>query len=181
MGEKKRSELAREFEQLGERLIESSGATSAQVELNKKREMELGKLRKDMEEAKIQQESILINLKRKHNDAMAEMTEQIEQLAKMKAKIDKDKNGIVGEVQDVRAATEEVNRAKASAEKSNKTLIGQLNELNKKVEEANLTLTDYGSNKSKIAAENGDLLRQLQEMENSANMHAKVKAQLVSQ
>jgi len=179
--EKKRSELAREFEQLGERLIESSGATSAQVELNKKREMELGKLRKDMEEAKIQQESILINLKRKHNDAMAEMTEQIEQLAKMKAKIDKDKNGIVGEVQDVRAATEEVNRAKASAEKSNKTLIGQLNELNKKVEEANLTLTDYGSNKSKIAAENADLLRQLQEMENSANMLAKVKAQLVSQ
>merc|ERR1712141_728440 len=92
--EKKRSELAREFEQLGERLVESSGATSAQVELNKKREMELAKLRKDMEEAKIQQESILINLKRKHNDALAEMTEQLDQLAKMKAKVDKDKNGI---------------------------------------------------------------------------------------
>merc|ERR1711874_31207 len=97
--EKKRSELAREFEQLGERLIESSGATAAQVELNKKREMELAKLRKDIEEAKIQQESVLANLKRKHNDALAEMTEQIDQLAKMKAKIDKDKNGIVGEVQ----------------------------------------------------------------------------------
>merc|ERR1712141_615770 len=92
--EKKRSELAREFEQLGERLIESSGATAAQVELNKKREMELAKLRKDIEEAKIQQESVLANLKRKHNDALAEMTEQLDQLAKMKAKVDKDKNGI---------------------------------------------------------------------------------------
>merc|ERR1711936_932761 len=179
--EKKRSELAREFEQLGERLIESSGATSAQVELNKKREMELGKLRKDMEEAKIQQESILINLKRKHNDALAEMTEQIDQLSKMKAKVDKDKNGIHAEIQDVRAATEEVTRAKASAEKSNKALITQLNELNKKVEEANLTLSDYESGKRKIAAENGDLLRQLQEIGNAADLLAKLKVQLVGQ
>merc|ERR1711981_1320433 len=179
--EKKRSELAREYEQLGERLVESSGATSCQIELNKKREMELGKLRKDIEEQKIQQETTMINLKRKHNDAVAEMTEQIDQLAKMKAKVDKDKNGIHAEIQDVRAAVEEVTRAKASAEKSNKTLINQLNELNKKVEEANLTLTDYEASKRKIAAENGDLLRQLQEMENSANMMAKVKSQLVSQ
>merc|ERR1712061_901545 len=48
-------------------------------------------------------------------------------------------------------------------------------------EEANLTLGDYEAGKRKIAAENADLLRQLQEMENSANMLAKVKAQLVSQ
>merc|ERR1719361_3085526 len=129
--ERKRSDLAREYEQLGERLVESSGATSAQIELNKKREMELGKLRKDIEEAKIQQESTMINLKRKHNDAVAEMTEQIDQLAKMKAKVDKDKNGIHAEIQDVRAATEEVTRAKASAEKSNKAVSTQLNELNK--------------------------------------------------
>merc|ERR1711899_59464 len=179
--EKKRSELAREYEQLGERLIESSGATSAQIELNKKREMELAKLRKDIEEAHIQQEATLMNLKRKHNDAVAEMTEQIDQLAKMKAKVEKDKNGINSEIIDIRAATDEIVRAKASAEKSNKALIAQLNDLNKKVEEANLTLGDYEAGKRKIAAENADLLRQLQEMENSANMLAKVKSQLVSQ
>merc|ERR1712228_339506 len=48
--ERKRSDLARELEQLGERLNEAGGATSAQVELNKKREAEVGKLRKDLEE-----------------------------------------------------------------------------------------------------------------------------------
>merc|ERR1739844_342410 len=63
----------------------------------------------------------------------------------------------------------------------NKTLIHQLNELNKKVEEANLTIGDYEVGKRKIAAENADLLRQLQEMENSGNMMAKIKSQLVSQ
>merc|ERR1712198_802483 len=145
--ERKRSDLARELEQLGERLIEAGGATSAQIEMNKKRESELAKLRKDLEEAKIQQESTMMNLKRKHGDAVAEMTEQIDQLSKMKAKVEKDKNGIMHEIQDVRAATDEVARAKASAEKSNKTLINQLNELNKKVEEANLTLGDFESGK----------------------------------
>ena len=123
----------------------------------------------------------MMNLKRKHTDATAEMTEQIEQLSKMKTKIEKDKNGIHHEIQDVRAATDELARAKASVEKSNKALLGQLNDCNKKVEEANLTLADYEVGKRKIAAENGDLLRQLQEMDNSANMLTKVKVQLMGQ
>merc|ERR1711881_97950 len=66
--ERQRSDLAREIDQLGERLDEASGATTAQVELNKKREAEVNKLRKDVEEANIQQESILSNLKRKQGD-----------------------------------------------------------------------------------------------------------------
>jgi len=57
--ERQRSDLAREIEQLGERLDEVSGTTSAQIELNKKREAEVAKLRKDLEEANIQQESII--------------------------------------------------------------------------------------------------------------------------
>merc|ERR1712037_402560 len=61
--ERQRSDLARELESLGERLDEAGGATGAQIELNKKREAEVGKLRKDLEEARIQQESTLMNLK----------------------------------------------------------------------------------------------------------------------
>merc|ERR1712121_48995 len=52
--ESQRSDLAREIDQLGVRLDEASGATTAQVELNKKREAEVQKLRKDVEEANIQ-------------------------------------------------------------------------------------------------------------------------------
>merc|ERR1719328_29124 len=178
--ERQRSDLARELDQLGERLNEAGGATAAQVELNKKRDSEIGKLRKDLEEANIQQESTMMNLKRKHQDAVAEMAEQIEQLSKMKAKIEKDKNSISHEIQDVRAATDEIVRSKASAEKSNKNLISQLNEQNKKVEEANLTLGDYENAKRKMAAENADLLRSAQELENNANMIIKYKMQLVA-
>merc|ERR1711936_642848 len=167
--ERQRSDLARELERMGERLGEAGGATHAQIELNKKREAEVSKLRKDLEEAHILQESTLMNLKKKHQDAVAEMSEQTDQLSKMKAKIEKDKSQINHEIQDVRAATDEVVRSKASAEKSNKNLISTLNEANKKVEEANLTLGDFENGKRKIAAENADLLRQLQELENQAN------------
>merc|ERR1712130_274630 len=92
--ERQRSDLAREIDSLGERLDEASGATTAQVELNKKRDAEVNKLRKDVEEANIQQESILGNLKRKQGDAIAEMSEQIDALGKMKSKIEKDKGQI---------------------------------------------------------------------------------------
>ena len=121
------------------------------------------------------------NLKRKHQDAIAEMSEQIEQLNKMKSKIEKDKNQISHEITDVRAATDEISRAKASAEKNNKNLQQTLNDNNKKVEEANLTLGDFENGKRKLAAENADLLRQLQELENNANMLQKLKIQLASQ
>merc|ERR550532_3369498 len=179
--ERQRSDLARELESLGERLNEAGGATHAQVELNKKRDNEIGKLRKDLEEAHIQHETTLIGLKKKHQDAVAEMSEQIDTLSKMKAKIEKDKSQLMHEIQDVRAATEEIIRSKASAEKSTKNLVGTLNEVNKKVEEANLTLGDMDGAKRKLAADNADLLRQLQEIENNAALMAKYKVQLSAQ
>jgi hypothetical protein len=43
-------------------------------------------LRRDLEEANIQHEGTLANLRKKHNDAVAEMGEQIDQLNKLKAK-----------------------------------------------------------------------------------------------
>jgi myosin heavy subunit len=84
--ERQRGDLARELESLGERLNEAGGATAAQIELNKKRDVELAKLRKDLEECNIQHEATLISLKKKHQDAVAEMSEQIDQLNKMKQK-----------------------------------------------------------------------------------------------
>merc|ERR1712173_439958 len=111
----------------------------------------------------------------------AEMQEQIEQLDKIKAKIEKDKTVIMHETADVRAATYEVNRSKAASEKSLRNLQGTLNELGKKIEEASLTLGDIEAGKRKLAAENADLLRQLQELENSANMLAKLKITLADQ
>merc|ERR1711878_203003 len=93
----------------------------------------------------------------------------------------KDKTLIMREIADARAAVDEVNRSKAASEKSHRNLLNTLNEQSKKIEEATLTLNDMEGSKRKIAAENADLLRQLQEMENSANMLSKLKLTLADQ
>merc|ERR1719410_1698937 len=179
--ERQRPDLTREIDSLGERLDEASGATTAQVELNKKRDAEVNKLRKDVEEANIQQESILGNLKRKQGDAIAEMSEQIDALGKMKSKIEKDKVLIMNEIADARAATDEVMRAQASSDKANKTMLEALNAINKKVDNANLTLGDFAASKNKIACENSDLLRIVGDLDNNLNILAKQKAALAAQ
>merc|ERR1712128_304657 len=179
--ERQRSDLAREMEGLGDRYTEATGATAAQVELNKKRESEIAKLRKDLEEANIQNESVMANLKRKQADSIGELQDQIDALQKVKAKIDKDKVVIMGEISDVRAATDEVMRAQASADKNNHYLLDQLNAINKKVDAAALTLGDYNASKNKIANENGDLLRVVGDLENNLNISAKSKSALSAQ
>merc|ERR1719315_598550 len=178
--ERQRSDLAREMESLGERLNEASGATAAQVELNKKRESEVSKLRKDLEECVIQHEATLVSLKKKQADSIAEMSEQMDQLNKMKGKVTKDCGQIMNEIGDVRAATDEVARSKASAEKSYRALINTLNEVSKRIEEMNLNLGDYEAGKRRITAENADLLRQLQELNANASLMVKTKSALVA-
>merc|ERR1712165_162481 len=95
--------------------------------------------------------------------------------------IDKDKQTIMAEIADARAATEEVVRSQASADKANKALVEQLNSINKKVDAANLTLGDFGMSKNKIANENGELLRVVGDLENNLNMLAKAKSALAAQ
>merc|ERR1712042_95773 len=179
--ERQRSDLSREIDQLGGRLDEASGATVAQVELNKKRESEIVKLRKDVEETNISNESVLSNMKRKQGDAVLEMTEQIDALQKMKAKIDKDKQVIMAEISDARAALDEVVRAQASQDKANKALLEQLNATNKKVDAANLSLGDFAMSKNKIANENAELFRIVGDLENNLNIIAKSKSALGAQ
>lgn len=71
---------------MNQRLEEAGGATQAQLELNKKREAELQKLRRDLEEAHVQSEAQMGALKKKHQEALGEMSEQLDQVQKAKQK-----------------------------------------------------------------------------------------------
>ncbi|XP_037817607.1 myosin heavy chain, muscle isoform X16 [Lucilia sericata] len=179
--EKQRADLARELEELGERLEEAGGATSAQIELNKKREAELSKLRRDLEEANIQHESTLANLRKKHNDAIAEMAEQVDQLNKLKAKAEKEKNEYYGQLNDLRAGVDHITNEKAAQEKIAKQLQHTLNEVQSKLDETNRTLNDFDAAKKKLSIENSDLLRQLEEAESQVSQLSKIKISLTTQ
>ncbi|XP_065091225.1 myosin heavy chain, muscle-like [Ochlerotatus camptorhynchus] len=179
--EKQRADLARELEELGERLEEAGGATSAQIELNKKREAELAKLRRDLEEANIQHEGTLANLRKKHNDAVAEMAEQVDQLNKLKTKAEHDRANMYNELNNTRSACDQLSRDKAAQEKIAKQLQHTLNEVQGKLDETNRTLNDFDAAKKKLSIENSDLLRQLEDAESQVSQLSKIKISLSQQ
>ncbi|XP_071547361.1 myosin heavy chain, muscle-like isoform X47 [Panulirus ornatus] len=179
--EKSKTHLGRELEELGERLDEAGGATAAQIELNKKRETELAKLRRDLEESNIQHEAALANLRKKHNDAVGEMSEQIDHLNKMKARLEKEKGNLKNQTDDLKCATDHMTTDKAAAEKMTKQLQHQCNEIQSKLDEANRTLNDFDAAKKKLAVENADLLRQVEEAESQIGQLSKLKLSLTNQ
>ncbi|XP_045582192.1 myosin heavy chain, muscle [Procambarus clarkii] len=179
--EKAKSNLARELDDLGERLEEAGGATAAQIELNKKREAELVKLRRDLEESNIQHESSLALLRKKHHDVVAEMSEQIDLLNKTKARNERDKAALKREADDAKASMDSLSRDKGSAEKTCKQLQLEVTEVQARLDEASRTLNDFDAGKKKLCVENADLLRQLEEAESQLGQLSKLKLSLANQ
>lgn len=112
--EKQRSDLSRELEEISERLEEAGGATAAQVELNKKREAEFQKLRRDLEESTLHHEAIAAALRKKHADSVAELGEQIDNLQRVKQKLEKEKSEYKMESDDLSSNMEIMVKAKVS-------------------------------------------------------------------
>lgn len=110
--EKLRSDLSRELEEISERLEEAGGATSVQIEMNKKREAEFQKMRRDLEEATLQHEATAAALRKKHADSVAELGEQIDNLQRVKQKLEKEKSEFKLELDDVTSNMEQIIKAK---------------------------------------------------------------------
>lgn len=110
--EKQRGDVARELEELSERLEEAGGATTAQIEMNKKREADLMKLRRDLEEASLHHESTTAALRKKHADSVAELSEQIDSLQRVKQKLEKERSEAKMEVDDLASNLEQLSKAK---------------------------------------------------------------------
>ncbi|OXB53106.1 hypothetical protein ASZ78_015141 [Callipepla squamata] len=163
--EKLRSELLQELEETSERLEEAGGATLVQLELNKKREAEFQKLRRDLEEATLQHEATAATLRKKHADSVAELSEQLDNLQRVKQKLEKEKSELKLELDDVSSSTEQLIKAKANLEKMCRTMEDQVNEHRSKLEEAQRTGTDLSTQRAKLQTENSELSKQLEEKE----------------
>ncbi|XP_067329945.1 myosin-7-like isoform X1 [Channa argus] len=161
--EKQRADLARELEEISERLEEAGGATSAQIEMNKKREAEFQKLRRDLEEATLQHEATAATLRKKQADSVADLGEQIDNLQRVKQKLEKEKSELRLELDDVVSNMEQTVKAKNNLEKMCRSLEDQMNEYRTKAEEGQRTINDFTMQKAKLQTENGEVIRQLEE------------------
>ncbi|NXI17896.1 MYH7 protein, partial [Irena cyanogastra] len=173
--EKQRAEVSRELEELSERLEEAGGSTATQLELNKKREAEFLKLRRDLEEATLQHEATAAALRKKHADSVAELGEQIDNLQRVKQKLEKEKSEMKMEIDDLSSNVEYITKSKANAEKMCRTYEDQLNEAKAKVEELQRQLTDVNAQRGRLQTENGELSRLLEEKESFINQLSRGK------
>merc|ERR1712242_431842 len=179
--EKNRALLSRDLEDIGTRLEQAGSNTSTQIELNKKRESELAKIRGDLEEANISHEGTLAALRQKHNNSMSELGEQIDSINKNKAKSEKDKAGMERDLQETRGGLEEAMRDRANMEKNCKMTQGLIVEANAKLDEHARALNEADSNRKKLQVESQDLNRQIEETENAIAALQKNKISLTTQ
>uniref|UniRef100_A0A8C9DNW8 Myosin heavy chain 3 n=1 Tax=Prolemur simus TaxID=1328070 RepID=A0A8C9DNW8_PROSS len=179
--EKQRSDYARELEELSERLEEAGGVTSTQIELNKKREAEFLKLRRDLEEATLQHEATVATLRKKHADSAAELGEQIDNLQRVKQKLEKEKSEFKLEIDDLASSMESVSKSKANLEKICRTLEDQLSEARGKNEEIQRSLSEVTTQKSRLQSEAGELSRQLEEKESIVSQLSRSKQAFTQQ
>ncbi|KAF4531500.1 hypothetical protein B566_EDAN004096, partial [Ephemera danica] len=82
--EREKADLSVQVITLSERLEEAEGGCENQFEINKKRDTELNKLRKLLEDVHLESEETAQLLKRKHQEIVIDFQEQIDSLTKAK-------------------------------------------------------------------------------------------------
>uniref|UniRef100_A0A667WK84 Myosin-4-like n=1 Tax=Myripristis murdjan TaxID=586833 RepID=A0A667WK84_9TELE len=179
--EKQRSDLSRELEEISERLEEAGGATAAQVEMNKKREAEFQKLRRDLEECSLQHDATSAALRKKHADSVAELGEQLDNLQRVKQKLEKEKSELRLELDDLSSNMEAMAKSKINLEKMCRSLEDHLNEVKTKDEEHQRLINDLSSQKARLQTENGEMSRQLEEKESLMSQLTRGKQAFIQQ
>merc|ERR1712112_494243 len=163
--EKSRTMLKKDIEDIASRLEAAGSDTSTQVELNKKREAELARLKGELEELNISHEGTLAALRMKHNNNMGELGEQIDSLNSNKMKAEKDKAGMERDLQEARGNLEDAMRGKAEMDKNGKLLQGSIVDAHTKLDELARALNEADSQRKRLEVEKLDLERQIEEGE----------------
>ena len=179
--EKSRSMLKKDIEDIASRLEEAGANTSTQVELNKKREGELARLKGELEELNITHEGTLAALRMKHNNTMSDLGENIDSLNSSKIKAEKDKAGMERDLSDARLSLEDAVKSRSELERTGKLLQGSIVESHSKRDDLARAMNEADSSKKRLTVENQDLNRQIEELENAIANTNKNKVSLSTQ
>ncbi|XP_067095095.1 myosin-7B-like [Osmerus mordax] len=163
--ERQRGEVSRELEELSERLEEAGGASAAQIAINKKREADFLKMRRDLEEASLHHEATAAVLRKKHADSLVELTEQLDTLQRVRQKLEKEKAEVRMEAEDLTSNVEQLSKAKSATEKMCRVFEDQMNESRAKAEELQRQLNDVSTQRARAVTECAEYGRRLEEKE----------------
>jgi len=173
-----RKELESNLEELNEQLLVQGDATTAQSEIAKKKDAEIARLRKEVEEATAAGEDAVTALKHKHVAALQEAQDETEVVKKAKQKSDKDKAAVASELADATADISALKKSKQGAEKTIRTLEDQIIDLKGRMEEQDAALADSEAKVSKAVADGGNTGKALEEAEHKVGLLSKDKKSL---
>ena len=179
--EKQKCDLTRELDEMAEKLEEAMGQTSAQIELNKRREGEMAKVRRDLEEANLAHETTVVMLRKKHADQASELSEQVDNLQRVKQKLEKEKSECRMEIDDLTSNCESLTKSKLNFEKSMRTSEDALSEATRNMVEMERCIADLNAEKARFQTEVGELTRALDERESMASQLVRGKNSLQQQ
>jgi len=179
--DKGRGALRRELDELNEKLEETGSNTAAQIALNTRREEELAKLKMELDESNITHESTLAMLRQKHNASISELGDQIDNLNKLKAKAEKERNAVALELEEIQQQLANDQNEKINQEKQGKMIQQQIYDAQGRLEDLQRALHEADGSKRKITVENCDLVHQFDEAERTAAMLSKDRSSLTTQ
>ncbi|KAL5473297.1 hypothetical protein EMCRGX_G027764 [Ephydatia muelleri] len=179
--EKQKADLTKELETLQDQLEEEGGAKTAQLELNKKREVELVQLRKDQERVSEDHEKVVADLRKKHAQSVGELEEKVDSLQKAKAKLEKEKASLSTEGSDLVAQVQQMEKTKVATEKRLKQLEEQNGEISARLREYESTIATLQAAQAKAQSENAELLQQATDAESKIGVITKAKNALEAQ
>ncbi|XP_018058671.1 PREDICTED: paramyosin, long form-like [Atta colombica] len=179
--ERERADLSVQVIQLSERLEEAEGGAESQFEINKKRDTELAKLRKLLEDVHLESEETAHLLRKKHQEVVVDFQDQIDQLSKARARADKEKSKFQQEVYELLAQLDNVTKEKLMSIKTVEKLEIHISELNVKIEELNRTIVDITSHKTRLSQENIELVKEVQDLKVNIENVTYLKTQIAGQ
>merc|ERR1719430_2118530 len=146
--EREKADFSVQVFQLTERIEEVEAGADGQYEINRKRDAELAKLRKLLEDVHLEAEQTQHMLKKKHQEAVVDFQDQVDIITKSKSKVEKEKSKFQSEVYELTDSLEKATMEAANHNKNVKSLNIVIQELNIRIEELHRSVTDLTSNKT---------------------------------
>nr|CAD7586866.1 unnamed protein product [Timema genevievae] len=179
--EREKSDLSVQVIQLSERLEEAEGGAESQFEVNRRRDTELNKLRKLLEDVHFESEETANLLRKKHQEIVVDFQDQIDQLSKAKGRAEKEKAKFQQEVYELLAQVESVTKEKLISIKQVEKLEVHIQEISVRIEELNRTIVDITSHKTRLSQENLELTKEVQDLKQHLENSTYLKSQLAGQ
>ncbi|XP_034448117.1 myosin-9-like isoform X2 [Hippoglossus hippoglossus] len=151
--EKHRRDLGEELEALKTELEDTLDSTAAQQELRSKRETEVTHLKKTLDEEARVHEQQLGEMRQKHGQVFDELNEQLEQAKRNKVSMEKAKQAMESERNELAIEMQTLMQGKGDSEHRRKKAESQVQELQLKYSESERQRLEQAEKLSKVQAE----------------------------